>query len=81
MLCISIEGILEAVSRENMKIEQPAKGEQDLHFYAGVGSPLRGKKCVQKSKSIEKVVTLRQIPCGHGRCLVGSGFGRGMDTA
>lgn len=81
MLCISIGGILEAVSRENMKIEQPAKGEQDLHCHADVGSPLRGKKCAQKSKSIEKVVTLRRVPCGHGRFFVGSGFGGDMDTA
>lgn len=64
-----------------MKIEQPAKGEQDLRFHADVGSSLGGTKCVQKSKSIEKVVTLRRVPCGHGRCFVESDFGRDMDTA
>lgn len=64
-----------------MKMEQPAKGEQDLHFHADVGSPLRGKKCVQERKSIEKVVTLRRVPCGHWRCFVGSDSGRDMDTA
>lgn len=64
-----------------MKMEQPAKEEQDLHSHADVGGPVRGKKCVQQSKSIEKVVTLRRVPCGHGRCFVGSDFGRDVDTA
>lgn len=33
----------------------------DSHLYADIPVPLRGKRCVQKSKSIEKVVTCRRL--------------------
>ena len=38
---------------------QPTEGEQDLHIDAEVRSPFRGKKCVQRGKSIENVATSR----------------------
>jgi len=59
---------------------QPTEGEQDLHIDAEVRSPFRGKKCVQRSKSIENVATSRRVPWGHVRCFVASDISGDIDT-